>query len=84
MKAYILANGEFPRKKQLLNELREAEFLIACDNSIRHLERHGILPDLIIGDLDSIHPRFLKKYASRIIKIPDQNSNDLSKAFYHG
>ena len=82
--AYILANGEFPRTKDRINELRLADFIIVCDGAIRHLERHHITPSLIIGDLDSIPKKLARKYAPITLHIAEQNSNDLSKAFYHG
>lgn len=82
MRAVILANGDFPKKGQLVEELRSAEFLIVCDGAIVHLESLGILPDVIIGDLDSIPLELQKKYASQVVRISEQMSNDLSKAFY--
>lgn len=82
MKAVILANGDFPKKSRLLEELRSAEFLIVCDGAIVHLEGLRIVPDVIIGDLDSIPLELKKKYLDRVIKISEQASNDLSKAFY--
>ena len=83
MKAYILANGEFPTKKELLDELINAEFLIVCDGAINHLEEIKKIPNLIIGDLDSIDKKLKSKYKNKIIHIKEQESNDLSKAFYH-
>lgn len=80
--AYILANGEFPYL--LIDELKRANFIIACDGAIKHLERHHIKPNLIVGDLDSISKTMAKKYAQILIQIPEQNNNDLSKAFHHG
>lgn len=83
MKATILANGDFPTLNSLINELREAEFLVACDGAVCHLEQLGIQPDIIIGDLDSITERLKEKYFQKIIHIKEQESNDLSKAFFY-
>lgn len=33
--------------------VREGDLVIAADGGIRHLDRHGIRPHLVIGDLDS-------------------------------
>lgn len=83
MKAVILANGEFPSSSILLDELKEAEFLAVCDGAVRHLESLGIEPSVIVGDLDSITEELKKKYAHKLVHIKEQESNDLSKAFFH-
>ncbi|MBK1973218.1 thiamine diphosphokinase [Campylobacter sp. TTU-622] len=84
MKAYILANGAFPKKKFLINELKNAPFIIVCDGAIAHIDRLGIKVDVIIGDLDSIDKKLKEKYFEKIVYIQEQMSNDLSKAFYYG
>lgn len=83
MKAIILANGEFPKSGDLIEELKNAKFLAVCDGAIIHLERLKIVPQIIIGDLDSIPSDLKMKYQDRVIQIQEQASNDLSKAFYH-
>lgn len=83
MKAIILANGEFPRSKDLIEELKNAKFLVVCDGAMIHLERLKIVPQIIIGDLDSISSELKMKYKDRVIQIKEQASNDLSKAFYY-
>lgn len=83
MKAVILANGEFPSSSILLDELKEAEFLAVCDGAVRYLESLGIEPSVIVGDLDSITEELKKKYAHKLVHIKEQESNDLSKAFFH-
>ncbi len=76
----ILANGEFPTSKYLLEILASARFLICCDGAINSLIAHTIEPNLIIGDLDSISDTLKLKYADKIIQIPSQDTNDLTKA----
>lgn len=83
MKATILANGEFPKSKVLVEELKNAEFLVVCDGAIVYLERLKIIPQTIIGDLDSIPSDLKMKYQDRVIQIKEQASNDLSKAFFY-
>ncbi|MCE3036732.1 thiamine diphosphokinase [Helicobacter sp. faydin-H20] len=81
--ALILANGQFPRNPTLIQAIKNATFLVACDGAIKHLDRLKIIPNIIIGDLDSISKKFQKKYANKIIHIKEQESNDLSKAFFY-
>lgn len=83
MQAVILANGEFPKSDALLGLLKNAEFLVACDGAMVHLESLSIVPSVIIGDLDSLPLKLKDKYKDRIVQIKEQASNDLSKAFYH-
>lgn len=46
----IISGGEYA---PLPEELRAAEYVIACDRGYRYAERYGIRPDRIIGDFDS-------------------------------
>jgi len=79
-KAVILANGEFPKGKEALKILNDDNFLICCDGAINNLLKTDIRPNLIIGDLDSINDKLKVKFADILIKIADQNTNDLTKA----
>lgn len=83
MKALILANGRFPKTKKLINELKNASFLAVCDGAIKHIDSLGIIPNIIIGDLDSIDSKMKQKYKDKLVHIKEQNSNDLSKAFFY-
>jgi len=76
----ILANGEFPKGKTPLQILKNNSFLICCDGAINNLLKTNIKPNLIIGDLDSINENLKTKFADILIKIADQNTNDLTKA----
>ncbi|RDU71712.1 thiamine diphosphokinase [Helicobacter brantae] len=83
MRAVILANGSFPTSTSLIEELRGAEFLAVCDGAVRHLQGLGIEPSVVIGDLDSISQGLKEKYAQKLVHIQEQESNDLSKAFFY-
>ena len=76
----VLANGEFPKGKIPLQILEDNSFLICCDGAINNLLKINIKPNLIIGDLDSINEDLKTKFADILIKIADQNTNDLTKA----
>ena len=76
----ILADGEFPSSPHLIKELTSAEFLICCDGAINSLVANNIEPDLVIGDLDSINANLKHRFASKLVHIPSQDSNDLTKA----
>ncbi len=44
---------------------------------------HCRLPDAIIGDMDSLSPALKRKYGHLIVHIPEQETNDQTKAFHH-
>ncbi len=79
--AIIIANGRFPKSQRVLEILKCAEYIICCDGAIRKLDSHNISPDIIIGDMDSVPTPLLIKYKNKILKVPEQDTNDLSKSF---
>lgn len=54
--------------------------VIACDGAIEALDKAGITPAAIVGDLDSIPSCFRERYADRIHIVEDQEINDLTKS----
>ncbi len=76
----ILADGRFPKDKYLQSLLKSAKKIIACDGATKRIIEHNIIPDYIIGDCDSISQLHYNKFKDKIIKLSDQNSNDLTKA----
>jgi len=77
----ILANGSFPRRKPLLELLRTASRIVCCDGAAEALLRHGMTPDLVVGDLDSLSPAVRKRLKDRVVRVAEQETNDLAKAF---
>ena len=76
----VVANGSFPQTTLPLRLLHEASVVIACDGSVEALDKAGITPAAIVGDLDSIPSRFREHYADRIHIVEDQEINDLTKS----
>lgn len=77
----IVCNGQFPRKEYPLYLLRSADFVVCCDGALQALEKRGVVPDVVIGDMDSVCGRALKRFPGRVERVSDQETNDLSKAF---
>lgn len=82
-KGIILANGNPPRK-QIINYLFNKGYstLICADGGANHAYKMNLLPEFIIGDLDSISEKTHDYYKSRstIIKLSRQNDTDVEKA----
>lgn len=78
----ILANGAFPTHSVPLQILKDATFLICCDGAVDQLLKNSHhIPDLIVGDLDSLTLESKNKFSGKLLQITDQNKNDLVKAF---
>ena len=81
-KCMILANGEAPSKR-IFNFLFKNDYniLICADGGANTAARLGLIPDYIIGDLDSIKPKVYDYFntKSEIIEIKRQNDTDVEK-----
>lgn len=76
-------NGEFPRKKLVDRYLIKSDYIIAADGGANYLKSRKILPDLIIGDLDSIgenHLSYFRDKNVKIIKLREQKTTDFEKS----
>jgi thiamine pyrophosphokinase len=83
----IVCNGHFTKKElnsfTKLNKPRRVIDIIACDGASDFLKTAGVIPNVIIGDLDSVKSATLKYFSKKnviIEKVFDQNKNDLEKA----
>ncbi len=82
MKTVILADGDFPTSSYALSVLRAAEHVVCCDRAAEKYISEGYgLPSAIVGDLDSISAENRLKFSEITIHDPNQEDNDLAKAF---
>jgi len=79
----ILANGLFPTSRRALDFLTGADVLICCDGAADKLVGFGMVPHVIIGDMDSVSEEIRKQYASIMIPSHSQDTNDLTKAVHY-
>ncbi len=80
--AVILASGDFPTRPALLAELQHAAHVVCCDSAALTLLASGVrMPEVVIGDLDSLTDDFIAHFHGQIIHESEQETNDLSKAF---
>lgn len=80
MTVAIICNGEFPAKAYPRYLISSADKVVCCDGALRSALRHGIRADLVTGDLDSLPPKLAAEFSGIIVRNPDQETNDLTKA----
>jgi thiamine pyrophosphokinase len=79
-KTVIVADGTFPAHEIPLGYLKNASKIICCDGSAESLLINGYTPDAIVGDMDSLSDDLSNRYADRIFRDVNQETNDLTKA----
>lgn len=82
----IFANGHLPNLDAARALLRPDDFLIAADGGTRHVLALGRIPNVIIGDLDSLtfDLQPLTEQGAQVIQYPrDKNETDLELAIQH-
>ena len=83
----ILCDGVFPKTEYPRYLIRMADFIICCDGALVKFMRNSKaifgeerLPDLVIGDMDTLSQQMQRKYKDIIIKEEEQDHNDQTKA----
>lgn len=62
--ALIVGNGEETAKRIIENI--KYDYLICADGGLEKVSNYGIIPDIIIGDFDSVDGNVLKQYENKI------------------
>ena len=76
----IIANGNFPTHETPLSFLARADFIVCCDGAANDFIAHGGVPDVIVGDCDSISEENKTRFSDIIFVDNDRNTNDLTKS----
>ena len=56
----VVANGEVPSSELSLSILKEKKRVICCDGALQKLLSINIVPDVVVGDGDSVDPQLLQ------------------------
>ena len=73
MKCVIIANGELEYTDNIIKIIKNADMIISADGGARHLRALNILPDVMIGDFDSINfadHSFFKQKQIKTLSFP--------------
>ena len=83
-RAVIFANGELKDPESVLKKIKEDDYIIAVDGGLRFVFLLGLVPDVLIGDLDSVLQEYLvrlEKEDCDIIRFqPEKDETDLELA----
>lgn len=83
----IFVNGLLTAPEALLKEVRSTDYIIGVDGGTDHVVRLGLIPSIVVGDLDSISPKNLESLEKRGIPIlkydPRKDETDLELAIAH-
>lgn len=84
MKALIIASGKLKDYDLLSRLVQENDFILCADGGINHLMQINAIPDLLVGDLDSVSQaglEYIKKNNILVEKFPvmkDETDTDLA------
>ena len=81
----IFANGDLPDLEKARALLHDDDFIIAADGGTRHALALGLIPNVIVGDLDSLPSNFEPSiFNGEIVLYPkDKNETDLELAIQY-
>ena len=70
-------NGQIPSDKSLIQRISSSDYIIAVDGSANQLNKLNILPNVVIGDFDSIES--FNDSNVELIEANDQSKTDFRK-----
>jgi len=73
----VILNGQIPNNDSIINQITNSDYIIAVDGSANKLYDLEIIPDVIIGDLDSLQKN--KNQDTELVETQDQNKTDFRK-----
>ena len=86
-RALIFVNGELPDPGATRGIIQPEDVLIAADGGARHALKLGVIPTVIIGDLDSLSEAEVRVFNEMGVHIlrypPNKDETDLELALQH-
>jgi thiamine pyrophosphokinase len=86
-RAIIFVNGEIPNPGAARSIIHPEDIIIAADGGARHALELGVIPAVIIGDLDSLSDAEIRAFTEMGVHIlrfpPAKNETDLELSLAH-
>jgi len=86
-RAVIISNGRMKNKKFYQKFIKKTDYIVCVDGGSNHAKKLNIVPDVIVGDLDSLDEPtqhfFLKKCVEIIRYNRDKDKTDMQIAMEH-
>jgi thiamine pyrophosphokinase len=76
----VVANGEVPSSELSLSILKEKKRVVCCDGALQKLLSINIIPDVVVGDGDSMDREELSRHNIPCHADRSEEYNDLQKA----
>ena len=64
MKAFIVGSGSIIKYDRFLEYSKISDFLICCDGGMKYFYEAGIVPNVILGDMDSADKKYIKYFSN--------------------
>lgn len=78
MKAVVISGGQRTDRKRVMASMTDCDLLICADRGTDHALYYGLIPDYIIGDMDSIDPLSMESLGNSqiIVSPPEKDYTD--------
>ena len=76
MRAVIVAGGKIEDYEKIKSYILPDDYIIAADSGYDHLNRMGVKPDIVIGDLDSLKSNDIKENLIKLDTIKDDTDTE--------
>jgi thiamine pyrophosphokinase len=83
----IFANGDLTTVAWLRPYLQQAQVLIAANGGLTHLQKLGLMPDCVVGDMDSLtaaqQTAVVAAGSKQVTHPPEKDETDLELALFY-
>jgi thiamine pyrophosphokinase len=80
--ALVIANGAMCSYQILTSLMEWCPYIVVCDGAYKHVQNLQIVPNVVIGDFDSLG-EVERDLHTEFIELNDQETTDLEKALNH-
>lgn len=82
MRCLIISGGAVERPEMLAEAVRQADRVICVDGGLKHIAALGLVPDLVVGDMDSVDRAELVKitHLGAVVKEYPADKDDTDTA----